>query len=278
MIRAVSLPMLIAVCGTLSMTACARAPEASSAPAATAAAAETSATPAAAAPAAVPSTPARVEPATNSSESPLERVAALPAQDQLPAGKWVPGKNYLPIVPAQPTNSPPGKVEVVEVFWYGCGHCYALDPYLESWKQNKPAYVEFVRVPVMWGPAHKAHAHLFYTLQALGRDKELHTKVFDAVQRGGKTLLGTDEAGNFKAQLEFAMANGISEKDFTSAYNSFSVNSALQRAEQLTRRYRVEGVPLMVVNGKYSTDVGQAGGQSQLISLISDLAAAEKRR
>ena len=276
MIRVVSLPILAAVCATLSMTACARSAEAPSSSAPTPAVA-TSTPPAAVATATVaPQTAAAV--ASNNNETPLERVAALPAQDQLPAGKWVPGKNYLPIVPAQPTNSPPGKVEVVEVYWYGCGHCYALDPYLESWKQNKPAYVEFVRVPVMWGPAHKAHAHLFYTLQALGRDKELHTKVFDAVQRGGKTLLGSDEAGNFKAQLEFAMANGISEKDFTSAYNSFGVNSALQRAEQLTRRYRVEGVPLMVVNGKYSTDVGQAGGQSQLISLINDLAAAEKRR
>jgi thiol:disulfide interchange protein DsbA len=172
----------------------------------------------------------------------------------------------------------PGKVEVVEVFWFGCSHCYALDPYLESWNKNKAAYIEFVRVPVMWGVGHKAHAKLFYTLQALGRETELHGKVFDAIQRGGNVLAANDEAGSFKIQLAWAKANGISEADFTREYNGFFVTTAMQRAEQLTKRYRVEGVPLMIINGKYTADVGSAGGQSQLISLINDLAASEKRR
>jgi thiol:disulfide interchange protein DsbA len=188
------------------------------------------------------------------------------------------GKNYNALVPAQPTNVAPGKVEVVEVFWFGCSHCYALDPYLESWNKNKAAYIEFVRVPVMWGAGHKAHAKLFYTLQALGREADLHNKVFDTIQRGGNMLAANDEEQSFKLQLAWAKANGISEADFTREYNGFYVSTAIQRAEQLTKRYRVEGVPLMIVNGKYSADVGSAGGQSQLISLINDLAASEKRR
>jgi protein dithiol oxidoreductase (disulfide-forming) len=212
------------------------------------------------------------------SEATLERLTQLPAQDQLPGGKWQVGRNYNAIVPAQPTNVAPGKVEVVEVFWYGCSHCYALDPYLESWNKNKAAYVEFVRVPVMWGPGHKAHARLFYTLQALGREADLHTKIFDTIQRGGNMLAANDEKQSFNMQLAWAKANGISEADFTREYNGFFVTTALQRAEQLTRRYRVEGVPLMIVNGKYSADVGSAGGQSQLIALLNDLAASEKRR
>jgi thiol:disulfide interchange protein DsbA len=212
------------------------------------------------------------------SEATLERLTQLPAQDQLPAGKWQVGKNYNALVPAQPTNVAPGKVEVVEVFWFGCSHCYALDPYLESWNKNKAAYIEFVRVPVMWGAGHKAHAKLFYTLQALGREADLHNKVFDTIQRGGNMLAANDEEQSFKLQLAWAKANGISEADFTREYNGFYVSTAIQRAEQLTKRYRVEGVPLMIVNGKYSADVGSAGGQSQLISLINDLAASEKRR
>jgi thiol:disulfide interchange protein DsbA len=218
------------------------------------------------------------EAAPTRSETALERLAQLPAQDRLPAGRWKVGTNYKPLVPAQPTNVTAGKVEVVEVFWYGCNHCYALDPFLETWKKNKPAYVEFVRVPVMWGPVHKQHAKFFYTIQALGRDKDLHTKIFDTVHRTNNPLVGNDEAASMKTQLEFATANGIKEADFMKAYNSFGVASALQRAEQLTRRYQVEGVPLMVVSGKYTTDVGMAGGHSNLLALLNDLAAAEKRR
>jgi protein dithiol oxidoreductase (disulfide-forming) len=218
------------------------------------------------------------EDAPTRSDATLERLTQLPAQDQLPAGKWQVGKNYTPIVPAQPTSVGPGKVEVVEVFWYGCNHCYTLDPYLESWSKNKPAYVEFVRLPVMWGPAHKSHARFYYTLVAMGADKTLHSKAFDTIHRGGNPLLGNDEESSFKAQLAFAKANGLDEKKFSETYRSMWVETKLRQAEELTKRYRVEGVPLMVVNGKYSTDVGSAGGHSQLVSLLNDLSASEKRR
>lgn len=207
----------------------------------------------------------------------LERLTQLPAQDQLPGGKWQVGKHYTALVPAQPTGVAPGRVEVVEVFWYGCGHCYQLEPFLESWQKNKPAYVDFVRVPVTWSPQHKGHARLYYTLQALKRD-DLHAKVFDALHRGGRMLVGSDDASTLKEQVAWAKSQGIDEAAFTKEWNGFTVTTAVQRAEQLVRRYRVEGVPFVVVNGKYTTDVGSAGGQSQLVALINDLAAAEKRR
>src|SRR5215468_1216902 len=104
-------------------------------------------------------------------ESKLEKASPLPAAGQLPAGKWQAGVNYRPLVPAQPTEAPPGKVEVVEVFWYGCPHCYALDPYIESWRKTKPSWIEFHRVPVTWQPVHQSHARLFYTLEALGKEE-----------------------------------------------------------------------------------------------------------
>jgi thiol:disulfide interchange protein DsbA len=185
--------------------------------------------------------------------------------------------NYRPIVPAQPTTVGAGKVEVVEVFWYGCGHCYALEPYVQSWLKNKPENIQFARVPVMWGPGHRAHARLFYTLQALGRS-DLDQKVFDTIHNQRNMLLANDENATRKLQLDFAKANGISEADFNKAFDSFTVNSNLQRAEQLTERYQVGGVPYVVVAGKYATDVGMAGGQSALLQLINDLAASERRR
>src|SRR5262249_55972242 len=96
----------------------------------------------------------------------LERLAQRPADQQLPGGKWKAGVNYDVLVPAQPTSVGPGKVEVTEVFWLGCPHCAAFEPFIQSWLKNKPSYVEFVRVPVMWGPVHRAHAHLYYAIVA----------------------------------------------------------------------------------------------------------------
>jgi thiol:disulfide interchange protein DsbA len=207
----------------------------------------------------------------------LERLAQLPADQQLPAGRWKAGQNYDPLVPAQPTNVGPGKVEVVEVFWLGCPHCAALEPYIQSWLKNKPAYVEFLRVPVMWGPVHRAHAHLFYTLVALNR-QDLVQKAFDAIQNQHQMLVAqTGEEDTLKAQEAFGKDNGVSAEDFAKAYNSFTVNSNLQRAEQLTQRYHVEGVPLIVINGKFTTDVAKAGSQSNLIALVDDLAATEHK-
>jgi|SRR6185437_10023135 len=208
----------------------------------------------------------------------LEHLAALPAAAQLPAGKWKPGVNYDVLTPAQPTGVGPGKIEVVEVFWLGCPHCYALEPYVEAWLKNKPSYIDFVRVPVMWGPVHRAHARLFYTLQALNRS-DLFEKAFDTIQQQHNPLISTtgDDAESLKLQQDFAKANGINPDDYAKAYNSFSVNSNLQRAEQLTQRYQVQGVPLVIVNGKYSTDVAKAGGPQQLISEIDDLAASERK-
>jgi protein dithiol oxidoreductase (disulfide-forming) len=165
---------------------------------------------------------------------------------------------------------------VVEVFWLGCPHCAALEPYIQSWLKNKPAYVEFLRVPVMWGPVHRAHAHLFYTIAALNR-QDLVQKAFDAIQNQHEPLFAPSEAETLKAQQAWAKENGIPADDFAKAYNSFTVNSNLQRAEQLTQRYHVEGVPLIVINGKFTTDVAKAKGQSNLIALIDDLAAAEHK-
>ena len=208
----------------------------------------------------------------------LEHLAALPAAAQLPSGKWKPGVNYDVLTPAQPTTVGPGKVEVVEVFWLGCPHCYALEPYVEAWLKNKPSYVDFVRIPVMWGPVHRAHARLFYTLQALNRS-DLFEKAFDTIQQQHNPLISSigDDAESLKLQQAFANANGVNPDDYAKAYNSFSVNASLQRAEQLTQRYQVQGVPLVIINGKYSTDVAKAGGPQQLISEIDDLAASERK-
>lgn len=210
------------------------------------------------------------------SDASLERMTALPANDQLPEGRWKPGVNYHPVVPAQSTDVAPGKVEVMEVFWFACPHCYALEPHVVAWLKKKPPYVEFVRVPVMWNNVHQAHARLYYTLQALGRE-DLFEKAFSAAQQVATTpLAGATDAETLRQQQAFAVQNGISADDFAKAFNSFSVNSNLARAQEITQRYKVDHVPFFVVNGKYITDVTMAGGEEQLMQLISDLAASER--
>jgi len=216
--------------------------------------------------------------AADTGSSALERIAALPSAGQLPAGKWVPGTNYKVIAPAQPTDASPGKVEVIEMFWYGCPHCFALDPIIESWRKNKAPYIEFVRVPVMWGEAHRAHARLFYTLQALGKLEELHAAVFNEIQSTGDSLyVQGDEQGTQRVQVQFARTHGVDPTEFLKAYSSFAVQTNLEKADELERRYKIDAVPTFVIDGKYETDVAQAGGQENLVQLINDLSASEKR-
>jgi protein dithiol oxidoreductase (disulfide-forming) len=205
----------------------------------------------------------------------LERIAALAPQDQLPGGRWKAGVNYDPIVPAQPTSATAGKVEVIEVFWLGCPHCYALEPSVLKWLKTKPDYITFVRVPVMWGPVHQAHARLYYTLVELHRS-DLFEKAFDTVQRENNPLVANTPDATLNLDVAFAIANGIKAEDFTKAYNSMAVNLDLQRAQDLTERYNITGVPTMVVNGKYSTDVSKAGSVDNLFTMVDDLAAAER--
>jgi protein dithiol oxidoreductase (disulfide-forming) len=276
--------LAVAALLALSVTACSqKAPPPASPPAAPAQSAQPAAPPA---PAAQPAESATQQ-ATGSQESgggseapersdtSLEQIAAPPPTPQLPG--WQAGVNYDPVVPGQPTSVAPGKVEVLEVFWLGCPHCYALEPYIRAWLRTKPSYIEFVRVPVIWDPIHRAHAHLFYTLQALGRP-DLIEKAFDTIQHQQSPLGSPDEAESLRMQQAFAVQNGISAEDYRNAYNSFLVASELQHAEELTQRYHVHSVPFIAVNGKYETDVGEAGGPDRLIKLIDDLAAFEHRQ
>lgn len=200
------------------------------------------------------------------------------ARDPDPAlSQWKAGTNYQLLASPQPTNVAAGRVEVDEVFWYGCGHCYALDPSLETWKTTKPAYIDFVRTPVIWGQAHRQHAKLYYTLQALRRP-DLHTQVFDAIHQHGTPLSSRDDLEARVQQLAFLESKGVTAKEFNAAYDSMTVAVNMQRAEQLTRNYAIANVPTLIVSGKYSTSVGEAGGTEQLLSLINDLAASEKNR
>jgi protein dithiol oxidoreductase (disulfide-forming) len=203
--------------------------------------------------------------------------ACAQGKAESPLEKWEAGANYQKLASPQATQVPKGKVEVAEFFWYGCGHCYALDPALESWKAGKADYIEFVRVPVMWGPQHRQHGKLYYTVLALGKP-ELHPKIFDAIHKQGKQLAGSSDEIAREVQREFLKEHGVTAAEFDTAFDSVGVAASVARAEDLTYRYEVSSVPLIFVNGKYQTGVSQAGTAEKLLSLIDDLAASERGR
>ena len=193
----------------------------------------------------------------------------LAAQSAL-AVDLVEGVNYKTLKPAVPTNVAPGKVEVVEVFWYACGHCYLLEPRLEAWeKKGKAPYVEVVRLPAVWNEMLKTHARLFYTIEILGRP-ELNAEAFREINVRGNRL---DTPDKIEA---FFTSRGVPKADFQKAFSGFAVESKLARATDLNKRYRITSTPTVVVNGKYVTDASMAGGEDKLFQVINALAAREK--
>jgi len=186
------------------------------------------------------------------------------------AVELVEGVTYKTLKPAVPTSVAPGKVEVVEVFWYACGHCYLLEPKLEAWeKKGKPANVELIRMPAVWNEVLKTHARLFYTIEILGRP-ELNNEAFREINVRGNRL---DTPDKIEA---FFTSRGVPKADFQKAFSGFAVESKLARAIDLNKRYRITSTPTVVVNGKYVTDASMAGGEDKLFQVINALAAREK--
>jgi len=193
---------------------------------------------------------------------------------------WQDGVNYTRIVPAQPTAVAAGQVEVLEFFWYACPHCYAIDPLVEKWKKTKPAYISFSRVPVTWSEGHRSLARLYFTLETMGKLDQVHGEIFNEIHVNTDPLVAANpnDAGETeRMQTAFVKKFGISEAEFKKAYHSFTVENDLQRADELVQRYRIDGVPTFVINGKYLADVRTAGSPERLISLVGDLAAQEHK-
>ena len=201
----------------------------------------------------------------------LAAAAALAGAQQLTAqtGQFELGTHYQRFSPTQPTSSSPEQIEVAEVFWYGCPHCYTFDPYLENWKQDLPANVSFVRIPAVWNPLLQLHARAFYTAEALGRIEEMHTSFFREIHVNGNYLDSEQALQAFFGEF------GVSAEEFANAFNSFAVHTRLQRANELSRRYRISSVPTVIVNGKYSTSAAATGTYENLMLLIDELVAAE---
>jgi protein dithiol oxidoreductase (disulfide-forming) len=207
---------------------------------------------------------------------PVLKLAQLPPRT--PANsRFKEGVHYQRLSPTQPVDVAPDQVQITEVFWYGCPHCNALDPHLEAWRKStepngKPSYVVFTRLPAAWNDATRFHGRFYYAAESLGRLDELHPLIFREIHVNGNPLNTIDKA------REFFAAHGVDAKDFQKNFGALSIERKLDDANLLAQRYRTAGVPHLVVNGKYITDVGLAGGEEQLLSLLNELAAREHAR
>ncbi|WP_443698400.1 thiol:disulfide interchange protein DsbA/DsbL [Pseudomonas sp.] len=179
------------------------------------------------------------------------------------------GKQYVELSSAVPVSEP-GKIEVVEMFWYGCPHCYAFEPTINSWAEKLPADVHFVRLPAMFGGPWDAHGQLFLTLQSMGVENKVHSAVFNAIQKEHKKLTTPDE------MAEFVATQGVDKDKFLATFNSFAIKGQIAAAKELAKKYEITGVPTLIVNGKYRFDLGSAGGPEQTLQVADQLIAKER--
>lgn len=180
------------------------------------------------------------------------------------------GIEYRRIKPAVDTSSA-NKIEVVELFWYGCPHCFRLEPRMKQWLKNKPANVEFIRVPAIFNKRWELHAKAFYTAEILGVLDKVHGPLFDDIHVSKKKMASKAELKSFFVQ------HGVKAEEFDNTFDSFMVNIKVNRARDLSKRYGIDGVPSMVVNGKYLTDGPMASGHANMMKILDHLINIESK-
>ena len=173
--------------------------------------------------------------------------------------------NVTELNPPLPTESD-GKIEVLEFFWYGCIHCYNLEPRLETWLKTKPADVAFRRVPAVLSERWGHDAAVFYAFEALGVLDKLHRPFFDAIHR---ERLRTDNMPALNAWLE---KQGVDPKKFDATARSFGVQAKVKRAIRLTSDYKIEGTPAMAVHGRYTI-----GASDTMLDTVNQLVASVRK-
>ncbi|MBA1241610.1 thiol:disulfide interchange protein DsbA/DsbL [Pseudomonas japonica] len=179
------------------------------------------------------------------------------------------GKQYTVLESPVPVAQP-GKIEVVELFWYGCPHCYAFEPTINPWIEKMPADVHFIRIPAMFGGIWDVHGQMFVTLEAMGVEHKVHTAVFDAIHKEHKMFKTPEEMADFVA------TQGVDKAKFLETYNSFAVKGMVAKYKKLAVDYGVTGVPTMIVNGKYRFDLGSSGGPEETLKVADTLIEKER--
>jgi thiol:disulfide interchange protein DsbA len=185
--------------------------------------------------------------------------------------QFLEGVEYTRVKP-QPVETG-GKIEVREFFWYGCPHCYSLEPFLEKWLKTLPKNAQFVRTPAVFNERWAVHARAYYSFEALGSTAKMHPALFYAINVEKRPLNDADSLAAFVAE------KGGNRQAFLDAYNSFGMQANLGRATQSAQAYNLESVPTLIVDGKFMTNANIAGGYDKVPKVLDFLikkAAAER--
>lgn len=185
------------------------------------------------------------------------------------AANYEEGAEYIELANPQPTTSG-DKIEVLELFWYGCPHCYKLEPYLAEWLVNKPEDVEFVRFPAIVGARWELLAKAYFTADLLGKLDTIHPALFAAIHEKHQKI--NDDA----VLKDFFIEQGVSAEDFDNTFGSFAVAVKMNNAKMMTRRYAITGVPTVIVNGKFSTSGRNAGSNKAIVDVMRYLVEQER--
>lgn len=191
--------------------------------------------------------------------------AAVSPWAQAQTFKPAEGTDYYVLGKPVAVEAPVGKIEVVEFFWYRCGHCNSFEPALEAWSKKLPKDVVLRRVPVAFQDSFAPLQRLFYTLEAMGLSAKLHAKVFNAIHVERVNLEKGDSI------IEWVTQQGVDKLKFVEQFNSFSINSKATKAAQLQNGYRVEGVPALGVAGRFYTDGSLARSMDRALQVVDAL-------
>ena len=227
--------------------------------------------------------PGDVAPAASASVAAAE--PAPPAAAFVDNGKWIEGKHYFRIDPPQPTSHP-GKIEVTEVFSYGCPACNSFHPTVDRIAKSLPANAVMNYLAASFRPDENwpMYQRAFYAAQALGVAQKAQGAMFDATWKTGELATYDLRAGKPKPRAawptiedaaKFYAKFGVDPKEFVAVANSFTVNTQMKRADDLMKAYGVDGTPTMIVNGKYRFGPSTAGGATQAMELTQWLVAKE---
>ncbi len=184
------------------------------------------------------------------------------------AANYVAGKDYK--VLENPENIGGDAIIVREFFWYGCPHCYTLNPHMQKWAKTRDKDVAYFKTPAALNPVWEASARGFYSAQLLGQEKKTHDALFDAVQKEGKQLFDQDSLRKWYA------SKGVDAKKFDGLYNSFAVGTKVGRSQEGAKRYQLSGVPAVVVHGKYVV-TGEGATVPKVVDFLVDKVRAEKK-
>jgi len=191
-------------------------------------------------------------------------IALAPLAARAQPSAPIPDVDYTEVRPAQPVEVP-GKIEVVEFFWYGCPHCYSLEPLLEKWVARLPADVSFRRVPAVLNEGWAMEAADFYSFEALGVLQRVHRPFFDAIHRD------RIDVRDPKVLDDWLAKHDVDAKRFGEAFKSFGVQTKVRRAMQVTASYRIDGTPAFAVAGLYTVSAQQGRTQDRLLGIVDYL-------